>query len=50
MIWSTSDEEGTTTAFEAEWKISEIVNPDGSMTVRKMVVTPSGSKVVREDQ
>ena len=37
------------TAFEAAWKISEIINPDGSMTVRRMVISPSGSKVVRQD-
>jgi hypothetical protein len=38
------------TAFEATWKVSEIVNPDGSITVRRKFVNPNGSKIVREEE
>ena len=37
-------------ASQNSWKISEIVNPDGSVTVRRVVRHPDGSRTVEEDE
>jgi hypothetical protein len=37
------------TAFETNWKLSKIVNPDRTLTIRRMVLNPDSSRSIRQE-
>jgi hypothetical protein len=37
-------------AIQRNWKVTEMINPDGSMTIRRVVLNTDGSKTVEEEE
>jgi hypothetical protein len=42
------DEESS--VFEANWKVSEIVNPDGSVSIRRKILNRDGSQIITQEE
>lgn len=40
----------SSSVFERNFKISEIINPDGSVSIRRKIINPDGSSCIREEE
>lgn len=41
---------GTSTPVEKNWTVSEMINPDGSVTIRHSIVNSEGCRIVKEEE